>query len=159
MTDLDQRMFVTCPASAARLHLTEFSRSQGQLALRAPVMLPALETEIVLQRDVVVTVSAAGEGEDGASLRVAWQPAGGGPFPRFVGTLRVEGDDLENCCLVLQGNCAPTSASLSRSSEVALGHRIAVSTARMLLREIRASLERSQRQSERGKHAPSNPHP
>lgn len=143
MTDLDQRMFVTCSAGAAKLHLSEFQRSQGRLALRAPVMLPALEAEIVLQRDVIVTVSPGDESRNG-DLRIEWEPAGGGPFPRFVGTLRVESDDPEGCCLVLRGDCAPTAASLSRGSEAALGHRIAVSTARTLLREIRALLESSE---------------
>ena len=159
-TELDQRMFVSCPANAALIYLSDFVRARrsacddgklgyAQLALRPPVMLSVIEAEIVLQRDVVVEIAPAENAEDGETFGVTWAPAGGGPFPRFRGSLRVERDDARSCCLVLQGSCGPAAAGGSRDSEQALGHRITVSAARMFLRELRTELETFSRFEER----------
>ena len=147
MSDLHQRIFVNCPAHAAKDYIARFfdaKRSAGhsgpsdpiRLALRAPVNLPALQTEIVLQRDVVASVAPIDDaGQDLARMSVEWEPAGGGPFPRFRGTLVASNDE----------------GAGGAAFDAALGHRIAIATARNLLSEVRDGIEKAYAASEYSK--------
>ncbi|HMD01592.1 MAG TPA: hypothetical protein VKG44_01380 [Candidatus Baltobacteraceae bacterium] len=156
MNEIHQRMFVNCPASEAAPHLDSFfcERRHGApeestpvtLALRAPVQLPGLGTEIVLQRDVVVTVAPATP-QSAGEMHVRFEPAGGGTFPRFDGSLSLAEGDRERFCLVLEGHYGGASTGVLRPNDLSLGHRIAVATARSLLCEIRDAVERSYRRS------------
>jgi hypothetical protein len=161
MNEIHQRMIVRCVVHEAQAQLFTFFRERVasraisiaqpdravQIALRSPVIVPSLATEIVLQRDVIATVSAAAEDKLGGENRVAWEPAGGGPFPRFSGTLRLEEADADLCYLVLEGTYCSATAPKAAREESTLAYRITVATARSLLSEIRVSLERSYRLS------------
>src|SRR5271165_3509054 len=116
MSELHQRIFVNCPAHQARTYIARYfddkrrADARGdhepiRMALRAPISLPALQTEIVLQRDVVASILPQPEGEgELASMAVEWEPAGGGPFPRFQGTLAAANDEsYESFSLILDG--------------------------------------------------------
>jgi hypothetical protein len=156
MSDLHQRIFVNCPAHAAPEYLARYfdsKRTAGhdgpsdpiRLALRAPVALPALQTEIVLQRDVVATVAPMHDaGADLARMSVDWEPAGGGPFPQFHGTLVASNDEnYESFSLVLDGAYQPPMGATGAAFDAALGHRIAIATARNLLAEVRDGVEKA----------------
>ena len=164
MSDLHQRIFVNCPAHAAKDYIARFfdaKRSAGhsgpsdpiRLALRAPVNLPALQTEIVLQRDVVASVAPLDDaGQDLARMSVEWEPAGGGPFPRFRGTLVASNDEgYESFSLVLDGQYEPPLGAGGAAFDAALGHRIAIATARNLLSEVRDGIEKAYAASEYSK--------
>jgi hypothetical protein len=156
MSDLHQRIFVNCPAHAAPEYIARYfdsKRSPGhggsndpiRLALRAPVSLPALQTEIVLQRDVVATVAPQSDaGGNLAKMSVDWEPAGGGPFPQFHGTLVASNDEgYESFSLVLDGAYEPPLGASGAAFDAALGHRIAIATARNLLSEVRDGIEKA----------------
>lgn len=119
------------------------------LALRAPVMLPSLRTAIVLQRDIVVTLTELREREASLErIRVDWEPAGGGPFPRFHGAIFAQpSEGYDGFCLVLEG-AYDRPAGGGESFDLAVGHRIALATARSLLGEVRDALERAYKASE-----------
>jgi hypothetical protein len=164
MSDLHQRIFVNCPAHAAKDYIARYfdsKRSAGhsgpsdpiRLALRAPVNLPALQTEIVLQRDVVATVAPLDDaGGNLARMSVEWEPAGGGPFPRFRGTLVASNDEgYESFSLVLDGAYEPPLGASGAAFDAALGHRIAIATARNLLSEVRDGIEKAYAASEYSK--------
>jgi hypothetical protein len=156
MSDLHQRIFVNCPPHAARDYIARYfedKRAAGhagphdpiRLALRAPVTLPALQTEIVLQRDVVATVAPQADARgDLARMTVDWEPAGGGPFPRFHGSLVASNDEgYESFSLVLDGAYEPPMGASGAAFDAALGHRIAIATARNLLAEVRDGIEKA----------------
>jgi hypothetical protein len=158
MCDLHQRIFVACPPSEAAVQLATFFRDRRpvgremdlaqpvSLALRAPVMLPTLRTAIVLQRDIVVTLKELPERE---GVRVDWEPAGGGPFPRFHGAILAEpSEGYDGFCLVLSGAYEAPAGGGGESFDLAVGHRIALATARSLLGEIRDAVERSYKAGE-----------
>ncbi|MFY9780044.1 MAG: hypothetical protein WAJ85_05975 [Candidatus Baltobacteraceae bacterium] len=162
MCDLHQRIFVACPPSEATLQIATFFRDRRpvgretdlsqtvSLALRAPVMLPSLRTAIVLQRDIVVTLQELAEREASpARVRVDWEPAGGGPFPRFHGAMLAEpSEGYDGFCLVLDGAYEPPPGGGGESFDLAVGHRIALATARSLLGEVRDAVERSYKAGE-----------
>jgi hypothetical protein len=164
MSDLHQRIFVNCPAHAARAYIERYfdekRRAGGspqdasiRFALRAPVSLPALQTEIVLQRDVVATIAPqTAPSEVLAKMSVDWEPAGGGPFPRFHGTLVATNDEnYESFSLVLDGSYEPPLGAGGAAFDVALGHRIAIATARNLLAEVRDGIEKAYAATEHAK--------
>ncbi|MGP6157281.1 MAG: hypothetical protein ACLPYS_07200 [Vulcanimicrobiaceae bacterium] len=162
MCDLHQRIFVACPPSEAMVQVGSFFRDRRpagtemdlsqpvSLALRAPVMLPSLRTAIVLQRDIVATLREVAErGASLARIHVDWEPAGGGPFPRFHGSISAEpSEGYDGCCLVLEGAYEPPAGGGGESFDLAVGHRIALATARSLLGEVRDAVERSYKASE-----------
>ena len=166
MSDLHQRIFVNCPAHAVPIYIGRFFEDRRQadvadpnepvrIALRAPVRLPALQTEIVLQRDVVASIKPL-PSNDGtiAAMDVEWEPAGGGPFPRFRGKLTAEGDeDNGDVLLVLNGSYTPPLGIAGQAFDAALGHRIAIATARGLLADVRDTIERAYAASEYKKEA------
>jgi hypothetical protein len=154
MCDLHQRIFVACPPSEATVQLGTFFRDRRpvgrdisqpvSLALRAPVMLPSLRTAIVLQRDIVVTLTEFPERD---AMQVEWEPAGGGPFPRFHGSISAEpSEGYDGFCLALEGAYDPPAGG--ESFDLAVGHRIALATARSLLGEVRDAVERSYKAGE-----------
>jgi hypothetical protein len=108
-----------------------------QLTLRVPILLPALEGEVVLQRDVLVSLSPGRSAQ--ADLSVDWGPAGGGG-PRFSGIVRTEDFGPKNCALVLEGDSGLTDGGLA-ACEIAQGYYTATSIARMVLHGVRSMLD------------------
>jgi hypothetical protein len=112
------------------------------------VHLPALETDIALERDVVVTIARpnkrASPGSEAAALRVEWAPADGGRFPRFHGSLAARRhEDAEAFSLVLSGAYDVPAGFAGDRFDAGIGHRIAQATARDLLLEVREHIEGS----------------
>ncbi len=157
MSDLHQRIFVNCPSHAASSYIERFFDERRpvdakgdpvapiRMALRSPITLPALQTEIVLQRDVVATIAPQVKAEGAlATFHVVWEPAGGGPFPRFEGTLTAASDEgYDSFSLILDGTYLPPFGLGGAAFDAALGHRIALATARNLLSDVRDGVERA----------------
>lgn len=148
MSELHRRVFVRCPPEHAPAHLHRFLKEHAddrgivRLALRASVHLPALRTEIALQRDVVVTIVDTRNERLQEACTVDWYPADGGPFPRFQGTLAFsEHPEGEGSVLVIDGNYDMPAGFASEAFDVGIGYRIAQATARDLLVRVRDHVE------------------
>lgn len=73
---------------------------------------------------------------------ISWEPAGGGVFPRFKGSLGVEAGERGECChLTLEGDYDPPVGRIGDAFDVLLGRHIARVTARNLLDEITMMME------------------
>ena len=99
-----------------------------QLAVRPVCRVPALQAEITLLRDVVVTV----EMMDDESCAVRWRPADGGPFPRFTGSLHVLGAG-GGTWLRLDGSYEDVTEQRADPVDGALGFRLVQATASAVL--------------------------
>jgi hypothetical protein len=68
------------------------------IALRPTVLLPDIGAEVMLRRDVIVTMFV------GPSCSVSWMPSDQGPFPRLTGELMLVEDPPSRSRLVLMGD-------------------------------------------------------
>ena len=74
--------------------------------------------------------------------RVHWEAEGGGHFPIFDGELTVGADDdYDAFWLLLDGAYAPPGGVAGQLFDAVVGHRIAATSARGLLTEIRLEIE------------------
>ncbi|HTX59104.1 MAG TPA: hypothetical protein VMH02_05450 [Verrucomicrobiae bacterium] len=71
-------------------------------------------------------------------IRMAWAPEGGGPFPRFEGTLVTfaRSDEPDTSEIELDGWYEPPLGDAGELFEETVGHAIAERTARALLEEV-----------------------
>jgi hypothetical protein len=155
MSDLLQRLYVGCPVSRATDRLNGFFRERAgdgaweagkpiRVALRAPISLPSLRTNLILQHDVIATLRHLPQTWGNDCFDVGWEPSGGG-FPRFSGTLSLENnEEFDSFTLMLKGSYDPPVGPSGQAFDAALGHRIAIATARDLLSRIRDEIERSE---------------
>ena len=121
-------------SDALRCYVAEHST----IAVRASCAVPALETEIAMVRDVIVTFDARDD-----ECVVHWSPADGGVFPRFVGTLCVVADDVATAILRLEGTYDDPSSRRADRTDAELGFRLSQATARAVLLAIGATLDRN----------------
>lgn len=106
-----------------------------RLAVQATCVLPTLQAEVALVRDVIVTI----EPLEGDTALVVWIPADGGRFPRFRGTLRiVERGPVS--ALRLEGGYDDPSVARRDPAEGELAFRLAQGTARTMLDELAKQL-------------------
>lgn len=91
----------------------------------------------------VVSLQPAHRPEDMTPrYRVHWEAEGGGPFPVYDGELTIGADNDYNAFwLVLGGAYAPPGGAAGQLFDAVFGHRIAVSSARGLLTDMRAEIE------------------
>jgi len=151
VNEIHRRVFVRCPIGEAAERFDQFfndnANAEGTVcfALRACAHLPALETEITLKRDVVVSLRRPRMAAAQGGCLVDWLPAGGGAFPRFCGALAIEsaGDD-DTFSLVIDGRYETPKRFAAQALE-GIGHRIAQATARDLLTRVRDDVEVSYR--------------
>jgi hypothetical protein len=169
MSTLRDEIYVNCPPAQAHLHLDAFFREHAEaeasndkgsihLALRVPLQVPGLKTALSLQRSVRATVTRIRSASDSSdTLAVIWEALGGGPFPRFEGTIAVKGDeDYNSFRLVLAGTYAPPLGVAGGAFDAVIGRWLAIGTARDLLGRIRDSIENSYGELEAGKPAPTH---
>jgi hypothetical protein len=75
-------------------------------------------------------------------IRIRWTPEGSVIFPRFEGTLVVWGeDDPELSFIELDGDYEPPLGGAGELFDEAIGHRIAQSTAREFLKDLKRGME------------------
>ena len=153
MSKIRERIYVRCPFGKApsylNYYLDELARQGGAdgsiLRLAAPVAELGLGMPggAELAHDVIAHFAAVDDDTFGLQqTAVDWEPAGGGPFPKFVGFLTIETDeDFGTCSLLLEGAYEPPLGPIGVVFDAALGHRIATVTARELLKAVRRRLE------------------
>jgi hypothetical protein len=92
-------------------------------------------------------------GEHGGEfeMRVAWQPVGTMLLPRFSGILRFERDkNYPYTWIFIEGDYEPPLGKAGKAFDAIAGERIARSTMRALLDDLRAALENAVRARELG---------
>jgi hypothetical protein len=150
MTKLYEAVEVSCSPREAETRMAQFfqARRGPQDALRLHLRVPMGGTDssrYAFDREVRVTLRLARD-ESGLNdvLHIAWQPEGTSMLPKFDGTLIVGADsDARHSVLELRGNYVPPMGAAGQLFDEAIGHRIAQSTARELLDDIRRSIEAS----------------
>lgn len=124
MSDLHRHLCLTdsLPASTAKLQ-RYYSEAAVEdfitIVLRPIVLLPELDAEVVLRRDVIVTLATD------LSHAVSWTPSDDGPFPRLTGALQLVADTGESSRLVLIGD--------TTAQHTTMGHRFNQAIAKELL--------------------------
>lgn len=158
MTALQITRHIACPVGQVPMFLERFfaahARDDGHVALtlRAPLNVPGIREMDLAHESVVHVTPAPRPGEMIARYAVSWEAAGGGPFPRFTGTLCVPNDeDYDSCFLRLEGTYEPPLGALGQVFDTAIGHAIAERTGEDLLARIAAYVEASSRSVEAAK--------
>ena len=158
MTALHLTIPVPCPPGQTQEYLERYFAEQSPdgdqavIALRAPISLPGLP-EIAPVRDCVVRASRSRvPGEMIPRYAVSWESAGGGPYPKFRGTVSIPNDeDYRSCFIALDGEYEPPGGAAGQAFDAALGRAIANSTGRDLLTRIAAYITQSARSAETAK--------
>ena len=109
-----------------------------RMTLEVPLDDFGLPTHVAMARDVEIHV-VHGRDDDNLNdiFRVAWHPAGGGPFPDFKGTLVVwsEEDPTEGF-IELDGEYEPPATIFGEAFDAAIGHLIVERTAKHFLDRV-----------------------
>ena len=147
-TDLVRRVLVRYPIAEARQRLGVVvaarctASARCCLALNAPVYLRGLDTEIVLNRDVIAEIGPK-DGTSADAYPVQWELEGTSRFPRFAGHLTLAEHDAGSSWLQIAGTYErhPSTLRFVEPGELAIGRRIAIATAKVLLDQIVAIVE------------------
>lgn len=157
MSELLEKIYVDCALNQAPQYLESFLATQAQggltLPLHAPIDLGPFKAD--LQKAVQVTAGPLQTGTDMTpTVVLSWEPAQGGPFPRFSGKLTVQADDdYDHCAIALRGTYEPPLGAAGKVFDAAVGRTIAHATARELLGRIRDYIESAYQETERKKSA------
>ena len=96
------------------------------------------------EHTVLATLVRAGSGRWNGwndSAEVSWHPESGGPYPIFLGELKILADeDCESAWLVVDGGYIPGGAA-GRAFDTA-DHAVVQGTARQLLSQLKTAVER-----------------
>jgi hypothetical protein len=148
---------VDCAVAQAPEFLERFFEEHAKdgvvtIALRAPINLPGIPT-MALSRDCVVRIERSPHrGELDVPYAVSWEPASGGPFPRFLGSIVIGNDeDYDRCILSLDGTYEPPFGLAGAAFDAEVGHAVAESTGLDLLQRIGTFVEQSYRAVESAK--------
>jgi len=145
MTQLSRTRELMCPYARAIDYFDRYLRdlpfsdfgSGRVLRLRAALEAVGIGGDLAVDRDVIASFDPAMQThglEHG--VVVDWIPAGGGPFPKFHGSLALAARDPKSCTMSLQGDYEPPLGPIGKAFDAALGHRIAESTGDDLLKVI-----------------------
>ena len=78
-------------------------------------------------------------------IRIRWTPEGSVVFPKFAGTLVVWGESDPHLSFIeLDGDYKPPLGAAGELFDETIGHRIAQSTARELLKDLKHGIEMGQ---------------
>ncbi len=149
MAHLHAQTAVECPLAETEARLDAyFAALQGadgiaRMRLRVPV--GGFHAALGLSLDREVRVEAA-RGRDEQNLndltRITWTPEGRAVFPQFEGTLVVwAGDDGASSRIEIDGAYLPPCGVAGQVFDEAIGHRIAASTAREFLADVKRAIE------------------
>jgi hypothetical protein len=143
MTRIRDEIAVACPLTEAfeyvRGHfynLNGFVPSSAQITLRAPL------GEMTLDRDVFISLQTkSGPNAARRGFIISWEPTGGGPYPRFDGSLDLRVADAASCIMELSGSYDPPLSVPGKAFDAAVGRRIATASAGALLATLRDTIE------------------
>jgi hypothetical protein len=139
LTTLSEKDLVLVPlASAEPLLRTFFAVHPGPEGTSARLVLragnathPVIAIERVQRPDAMTPCYS-----------IHWDSEGGSPYPAFDGELTVDADeDYNGFWVVLTGAYIPPGGAAGQFFDAAIGNRIARSTARSLLRQMRVEVE------------------
>lgn len=131
MTHLIRRdAVVRADLSTATQVLRDFVAQGGAVVVRPTCRLPALNTEIMLARDVVIELAPAGDG-----WHVRWSPSDGTAFPRLTGRLTLDADGL-GTILRLEAEYDGPTTTLSDTRDAQIGVRLVLATAAAMLANL-----------------------
>ena len=124
--------------------LTSLRGKDGVARMRLRVPIIADGYQLSIDREVCV---AAERARDEANLNdlihITWHPEGSVVFPIFKGTLVVWGEDDPKVSFIeLDGGYKPPFGAAGQAFDAVIGHRIAEQTARQLLNDLKAAVER-----------------
>lgn len=146
MTRLRDAIVVDSPAEQSMLRLERFFDSLrgkdgvSRIRLRVPTDGPT--RGLALEREVCVEARRTrGEAMLDDLMLITWVPEGTGVFPTFEGILIVRSTDGTSS-IELDGTYTPPFGPAGQVFDAAIGHRIAESTARELLKDLKAAVER-----------------
>ena len=147
MTHLHERTVVVGPVRKVEAVVDSYFSLQhsaggvGGVRLRVP--LRGASFGVSLDRDVRVEAWRASDDQNRNELiRISWTPEGGIVFPTFSGTLVVRGEaDPTRSSLELDGYYQPPLGATGELFDEAIGHRMAQSTVRELLEDIKRSMQ------------------
>ena len=140
MTAIVEKELVHAPLASANTFLQAFFAAHpAPKGPGARVLLHAGDTT----QSAIVCLQPAHRPEDMTPrYKVQWEAEGGGPYPVFDGELTVGGDEDYNAFwLVLDGAYAPPGGVAGQVFDAVIGRRIAATSARGLLSEIRIEIE------------------
>lgn len=146
MTRIHESIVTASPPSVALRGLERYiANKQNVLSLAVPLSSLGLPTELGITQGVRVTFSSerrsplsTSRGYEGIAFE--WEPEGGGPFPSFNGTLilRPHSGQTE---LELKGSYTPPLGEIGAAFDAVVGNKIARTTIRILLENLKAALE------------------
>lgn len=121
-----------------RSHPTSDFNAAMTLRLQPRLKLPNIGTALEATGEIAAVLQLEQTLDATVRLQVTWSGAAGTPFPRFHGTLSLEPSSATTSWLRLDGHyrgMRPT-LRLAAPGESALGHRLVVATARLLLATV-----------------------
>lgn len=145
MTEVYGKITVNAPYSVALDSIVRRLRiKQHRLKLSVPLAKLGFGANLGIERDVDVKFvplhGHKGERLLHDELQFVWEPAGGGPFPTFNGSLKMHPLGVVSE-IVLSGEYQPPLGVLGEAFDAVIGKRISEATAEMLLETLRQELE------------------
>lgn len=149
MTHLREQIFLASSAGEAESRLENYlaslrgSTGVARLRLRVPVEDLSGPLGISIDREVRVEARRARDDENLNDLiRISWGPEGKTILPSFSGTLIVWGETGKNMSYIeLDGAYTPPLGAAGQAFDETIGHRIAESTAREFLKDLKRAIE------------------
>jgi len=149
MTRLRETIPVQCSTDVTQARIESYFTSLrgangvAHLRLRVPVDFDDRKLGLSVDREVRVEVKRTRDDDNlNDVLRIGWNPEGRTILPVFQGTLVVWGeDDPRQSYIELNGTYTPPLGETGKAFDAVIGHRIASSTARELLRDLKRAVE------------------
>ena len=117
-------------------------KGKGVARMRLRVPTDGVMHEIAIDREVCVEARRTrGEATLNDLMLITWVPEGTAVFPTFEGILIVRAVD-DASAIELDGTYTPPFGVAGQVFDATIGHRIAESTARELLKDLKAAVER-----------------
>ncbi len=114
------------------------------LSVVVPLERIGIDRRVEISRTVCVRFHPVGSDPGAHRTSISWEPDGGGPFPQFVGEMRIERAELPyDCVLLLDGAYDPPLGVAGELFDAVAGRHIARMSARNLLDEIAIIIETS----------------
>ncbi len=147
MTQLRDHVAVARSVDDAQSRLDAYLASlrgqDGIARMRLRVPLASDGVQLSLDREVCVEAARARDDNLNDLIRISWKPEGSVVFPIFEGTLVVWGEDDPKASFIeIDGRYTPPFGAAGQMFDAVIGHRIAQQTARELLNDLKAAVER-----------------
>ncbi len=148
MTHLRERTIVDCPVGEAEPRLYGYFESLRQpdgvarMRLRVAVAGSSRVLGVSLEREVRVETERLPDEDLKDPIRITWRPEGNAAFPRFDGMLSLwAAEDGKSSYLEIDGTYEPPFGVAGQVFDEAIGRRLAASTAREFLSDLRRAIE------------------